>query len=293
MKAEAVLSYPPKVLTRSEREHYFEQGYVLCRDALEAPWLARMRDAYHRAIERSRALTRSNRWFSLAPEHSAGTPCVYRIERLPDQDPEFWAVAKDSRLADLASDVLGPDVVYRDSMINVKPPGTRGAVTWHQDFPFYPHTNVGTIQVLAALYDVADDQGPLTVIPGSHRGSIFEHYDEQGEWTGEVGPGDLRSLDLSSAVELPCSAGDVVLLHPVTVHGSRPNTSERPRPLLIHGMNAADSRSYTAIAWGNSHTGDVLRGRKPRYARHDALEIRLPPDWSRGYTSIFEHQQES
>ena len=65
------------------------------------------------------------------------------------------------------------------------------------------------------------------------------------------------------------------------------------RPLLIHGMNAADSRSYTPIAWGNSHTGDVLRGEAARFARHDELEIRLPPDWSAGYTSVFEHQQEA
>ena len=94
-------------------------------------------------------------------------------------------------------------------------------------------------------------------------------------------------------MELPCAAGDVVLLHPLTVHGSKPNRSSRPRPLLNHGMNAADARSYTPIAWGNSHTGDTLRGRQARHAQHDELEIRLPPDWSHGYTSIFEHQQES
>ena len=292
MKPAAVLSHPPRVLSQSEREHYFKRGYVLCKDALNSAWLARMRAAYERAIERSRVLSQSNRWFSLAPEHCAETPCVYRIERLPDQDPEFWAVAVESQLADLASDVVGPDVVYRDSMINVKPPGIRGAVTWHQDFSFYPHTNVGAIQVLVALYDVSEEQGPLTVIPGSHHGRIFEHYDDEGNWTGEVGPKDIESLDLSSAVELPCSAGDAVLLHPVTVHGSRPNLSSRPRPLLIHGMNAADARSYTAIAWGNSHTGDTLRGEGGRYAQHDEMEVRLPPDWSGGYTSIFEHQQE-
>ena len=94
-------------------------------------------------------------------------------------------------------------------------------------------------------------------------------------------------------MELPCNAGDAILLHPVTVHGPKPNRSSRPRPLLIHGMNAADALSYTAIAWGNSHTGDTLRGRGQRYAQHDELEVRLPPDWSAGYTSIFEHQQES
>ena len=184
MKPEAVLSHPPRVLAPSAREHYFEQGYVLCAGILEDPWLTRMRNAYARAIERSRALDRSNRWFSLAPEHSAQAPCIYRIERLPDQDPEFWTVAVESRLADLAADVVGPDVVYRDSMINVKPPGVRGAVSWHQDFPFYPHTNVGTIQVLTALYDIDEEQGPLTVIPGSQRGKILEHYDEEGNWAG-------------------------------------------------------------------------------------------------------------
>ena len=210
MKPEAVLSHPPKVLAQSDRERHFEQGYVLCRNVLKDTWLERMRNAYERATERSRALSRSNRWLSLAPEHNAETPCVYRIERLPDQDPEFWAVATESRLADLASDVLGPDVIYRDSVINVKPPGERGAVTWHQDFPFYPHTNVGTIQVLTALCDVSEDQGPLTVIPGTHRGRIFEHYDERGSWSGEIGPRDLEDLDLASAVELPCAAGDAV-----------------------------------------------------------------------------------
>ena len=61
MKPEAVLSHPPKVLAQSDRERYFEQGYVLCRNVLEDTWLERMRNAYDRAIERSRALTRSNR----------------------------------------------------------------------------------------------------------------------------------------------------------------------------------------------------------------------------------------
>ena len=138
MKPETVLSHPPKVLARSDREHYFEKGYVLCKNVLEDTWLERMRNAYERAIERSRALVRSNRWFSLAPEHNAETPCVYRIERLADQDPEFWAVATDSRLADLASDVLGPDVIYRDSMINVKPPEPEGRLPGIRTFPSIP-----------------------------------------------------------------------------------------------------------------------------------------------------------
>ena len=292
MRTEDVLAHDPRVLSQAEREAYFEQGYVLCRGLLEDHWLARMRDAYQRAVERSRAAGSSNQWFSLQPAHSAAAPRINRIERLPDQDPAFWDVAVNSRAADLAADVVGPDVVYRDSMVNVKCPGSGGAVTWHQDLPFYPHTNVGTIQVLAALYDVTADQGPLTVVPGSHRNEIFEHYDEANNWTGEIRAGDLARIDLDSAVELTCAAGDAVVLHPLTVHGSGPNRSAHSRPLLIHGFDAADSRSYTAMTWGNSHSGEIVRGAPARYAQHDDLRLRLPPDWSKGYTSIFDHQQQ-
>ena len=292
MRPETVLTHAPNFLEPSQRGHYFDMGYVLCRRALGSDWLSRMRDAYERALERSRQVAASNDWFSLAPEHTAEEPCVYRIERLPDQDPVFWALAAQSRLADIAADVLGPDVIYRDSMINVKPPGDRGTVSWHQDFAFYPHTNVGTIQVLTAVYDITQEQGPLTVLPGSHRGTVFEHYDDDDRWVGEIHPRDLDTLGLSAAVELVYEAGDAVLLHPLTVHGSRPNRTARARPLLNHGMSAADCLPYTALTWGNSHTGERLRGQGRRCAQHDDLKVRLPPDWSKGYTSIFEHQQE-
>ena len=293
MRPKTVLTHSPNVLTQSQREHYFDNGYVICRGALDAGWLDRAQQAYERAIERSRQVAQSDQWFSLAPEHTAGEPCVYRIERIPDQDPEFWTVAAESRLADIAADVLGPDVIYRDSMINVKPPGERGTVSWHQDFTFYPHTNVGTIQVLTAVYDITEEQGPLSVLPGSHLGRIFEHYDDHDQWTGEIHRRDLETLELSAVVELTCDAGDAILLHPLTVHGSRPNRTDRARPLLNHGMSAGDSLPYTALTWGNSHTGETLRGVGRRYAQHDNLEVRLPPDWSQGYTSIFEHQQDS
>ena len=293
MKPESILDRPPVRLQQHEREAYFKDGFVICRNALDSNWLGRARDAYERALFRSRELTKSNNYFSLAPEHTAETPCVYRIDRLPEQDPVFWDLNLNSQLADAAVDVLGPDVTYRDSMINVKPPGERGAVSWHQDFAFYPHTNTGTIQVLTALYDIPPEQGPLCVIPGTHKAGLFEHYDDHDAWTGEIRAEDFDTLDKDSMVELECNAGDAILLHPLTVHGSEPNRSERARPLLNHGMNSADCLPYTAPTNSNSRTGDTLRGEAGRYAQHDNLEVRLPPDWSKGYTSIFEHQQES
>ena len=293
MKLATVLTHESKVLSRAQREHYFEYGYTVCEGALDKSWLGRVRRAFDDAMARSAEVAESDHWFALAPEHQREAPCVLRIQRTPDQDPDFWAVAAESCLADIASDVLGPDVIYRDSSINVKPPGARGNVGWHQDFPFYPHTNVGTIQVLTALYDIPSEQGPMTVLPGSHRHCPYEHYDEEDRWLGEISERDLGTLDLDNGVELVCAAGDTIVLHPLTVHGSKPNCSNVSRPLLINGYSAGDSLPYTSLSWGNSHTGETVRGDGRRYAQHDELDVRLPPDWSSGYTSIFEHQQSS
>ena len=291
MTPESILSQEARVLSQQDRQFYFDNGYTLARAFLTGEWLERMQAAYLSAIERSRSLEQSNQWFSLQADHHPDNPRIHRIERLPDQDPEFWRFVCESRIADLACDIVGPDLVYRDSMINVKCPGTGGSVAWHQDLPFYPHTNTSTIQILIALYDVPMEQGPLTVIPNSHKGRIFEHYDDDDNWTGKLNARDESEINQATAVTLPCQAGDAVILHPLTLHSSGPNQSDRNRPYLIHGMSAADSVSYTAMTWGNSHTGELIRGKPARYAHHEKMSIRLPPDWSKGYTSIFEHHR--
>ena len=291
MTPENVLASKPLILSQQQRESYFEQGYVVAREFLAGEWLERMRNAYLDAIERSREVASSNQWFSLQVDHCYEEPRIQRIEKLPDQDNEFWNFVTGSEIAKLAADIVGPDLIYRDSMINVKCPGSGGAVAWHQDLPFYPHTNTATIQILIALYDVPEEQGPLTVISGSHKGQIYEHYDEAGNWTGKIRTADMETVNWNDSVDLPCSAGDAIILHPLTVHGSGPNMSQQNRPYLIHGMSAADAISYTAMTWGNSHTGELIRGKPARHAHHEDMIIPLPPDWSEGYTSIFEHHQ--
>lgn len=291
MKPEAVLSNKPLVLSQAAREAYFEDGFAIAKQFLPADWLERVRAAYLAAVQRSREVESSNNWFSLQNDHSHDTPRIQRIEKIPDQDPVFWEYVVNSDLAQLAADIVGPDVIYRDSMINVKCPGSGGSVAWHQDLPFYPHTNTSTIQILIALYDVPEEQGPLTVIRGSHKGKIYEHYDEAGNWTGKIRETEFDSIDWGKSVSLPCNAGDALILHPLTVHGSGPNRSDRSRPYFIHGISAADAISYTAMTWGNSYSGTLIRGQPARYAHHEPMHIPLPPDWSDGYTSIFEHNQ--
>ncbi len=285
-----ILTQPPRVLAQAERELFFEQGYLCLPSMVDPSWIERLRAGVDRLVERSRSLARSDGVFDLDSDHAADAPRLRRIAFLDDLDPVFWAFAADSVLTDIAVDLLGPDVTFRESMINYKWARGGQGVRWHQDIPFYPHTNLSPTQFLVALEDVGPEQGPLQVIPGSHKGEVFDHYDAADRWLGHIPEAREPELGADRAVELTGPAGTVTVHHSAMVHGSRPNHSDRGRPLLINGYNSADALPYTAPAYRSSHHGAVVRGRPARHARHDPVTLRLPPDWSGGYTSIFSHQ---
>ena len=74
MLPEEVLAHEPRVLTQAQREFYFENGYLLVEAVVDDDWLARLRAATEEMVDRSRALTRSDRIFDLEPGHTADEP---------------------------------------------------------------------------------------------------------------------------------------------------------------------------------------------------------------------------
>lgn len=290
MTPERILAHRPRVLTQAQREFFFDEGYLCLPAIIEPSWLERLRAGIDELVERSRSLTRSDGTFDLEDGHCAATPRLRRIAFLDDLHPVFWAFAADSMLTDIAADLLGPDVTFRESLINYKWAGGGQGVKWHQDIPFYPHTNLSPTQFLVALEDVGPEQGPLQVIPRSHRGEIFDHYDEGDCWLGHIPEVRTPELGTERAVELTGPAGTVTVHHSAMLHASRPNHSPRGRPIILNGYNSADALPYTAPAYASTHHGAIVRGAPARHAHHDAVTLRLPPDWSGGYTSIFSHQ---
>jgi hypothetical protein len=83
------------------------------------------------------------------------------------------------------ADLIGPNVKLHHTKINSKLPRTPTKVDWHQDFPFTPHSNDDLVTALLMVDDVTDDNGPLEVLPGSHKGPI-ESLWHDGRFTGAV-----------------------------------------------------------------------------------------------------------
>ena len=116
-----------------------------------------------------------------------------RLRALVDRHPDFWGFASDSPLADIAADLVGPDVKFHSSKLNYKWPGSGEIVKWHQDIPAWPHTNYSPVTLGVYLCDVPPEQGPLTCVAGSHQGPIFEHSDAGGAWTGAIRDSDMEA----------------------------------------------------------------------------------------------------
>ena len=286
-----IMSNPPRVLNQDERAFYFDQGYIVKERAIGSDWLGRLNTATAALVETTRSMKCSTQTYDLDAGHTAENPRLRRIAYLDDLDPVFWEFCKESPLTDLAADLLGPNVRFRECMINFKWAGGGQEVKWHQDFPFYPLTNTTVAQFLVCLNDVGPEQGPLQVVPKSHEGPFYDHYDKDDNWLGYIQDDKLAEAGLDRAVDLTGPAGTITVHHCATLHASRANLSKLGRPVLIVTYCACDAVGYTAVTYPTSNCLKVVRGEETKFARLEPMNMRMPPDWSDGYTSIFEYQE--
>src|SRR4051812_6998970 len=207
MTPEDILSHAPKVLTVSQRDAYFRDGYLAAEGLIPDFWLNRLRELSDEFLEGSKAHSESNEAFDLGSAHRPDSPHVRRLRALVDRHPDFWRFASESVLADIAADLVGPDVKFHSSKLNYKWPGSGEIVKWHQDIPAWPHTNYSPVTLGVYLDDVPAEQGPLTCIPGSQHGPIFVHRDDSGAWTGSIDDRDMAGLDLRASADLTGPAG--------------------------------------------------------------------------------------
>lgn len=227
------------MLSDAQKADYARDGFVMVRSAVSPDLLARMQDTTAALIEASRKVTASDAVYDLDKGHSAEAPRLTRIKLPHKQDPVFHEALTASGVTEVITDLLGPDTTLITSKLNTKAPGGGAAVEWHQDWAFYPHTNDDLLAIGLLLEDVAEDNGPLMVIPGTHRGPVLSHH-ANGVFCGAIDPDDpLFARD--RAVTLTGKAGDLSVHHVRTLHGSAPNVSDRARKILFFEVARADA----------------------------------------------------
>ncbi|MEM9846154.1 MAG: phytanoyl-CoA dioxygenase family protein, partial [Pseudomonadota bacterium] len=174
-----------EILSEEQREFYVENGYLILPAHLSAQTLANSRAEIERLSEHARTLDASDDLIDLEDSHTRDEPRIRRIKR-PDLQSDFFnALMKSDEILAPVRDLIGPNLRLHTSKLNMKKARYGAPVQWHQDLAFYPHTNDDVLAVGVVFDDVRQENGPLQVFPGSHRGPILDHMHD-GVFAGSV-----------------------------------------------------------------------------------------------------------
>lgn len=184
-----------------------------------------------------------------------GSRCVRSLFRLHRTSDTFRALIKDPRLVDVARRLLGSEVYVHQSRINFKPAFDGKQFFWHSDFETW-HVEDGMPRMRAVSVSISltgnhEFNGPLIVIPGSHRkyircvGATPENHFEQSLKSQEYGVPSrdaMRELVQAGGMTAPKgSPGSALFFECNLMHGSGGNLSPDPRTNLFVVYNSVEN----------------------------------------------------
>jgi ectoine hydroxylase-related dioxygenase (phytanoyl-CoA dioxygenase family) len=210
-------------VTEEHIERFWEDGAVVLHDVFGQTW----RDLLAEGIEKT-----------------VRHPTPYgRVQSKPDDPgwfftdyymwrhyPEFERVAREGPGGAIAARLLrSRKVNYFYEGLFLKEPGTKRGSDWHQDQPYY-NVNGRQICVIWVTLDPVTVETTLRVIKGSHRwGRWFQPVFFASERTligserFEPTPDFEAEIDRYDVLEPALEPGDVIVFHPLCVHGARGN----------------------------------------------------------------------
>jgi len=277
------------MLTQAQVEAYNELGAVVVPDVLTPDEVRTLSDVTDDFVERARGLTAHTAVYDLEDSHTADNPRVRRIKAAHVHHPAYAALARHPEIIAVLQTLWGPDIRFDTAKLNMKCAGFGAPVEWHQDWAFYPHTNDSLAAVGVMFDDMAMENGPLMIIPGSHKGPVFDHHAD-GVFCGAMDPAN-RDVDFAKAVALTGRAGSITVHHVRAVHGSAPNVSDRDRRLLLFQFRAADAWPILGFPAGIEAFDALMVAGQPRQPRLAAAPVRLPLPPARLQGSLYENQK--
>ena len=161
--------------------------------------------------------------------YAGDIPAVpYIIGDLPAFGEAFRALLLLPALWQHASEVLDTaEVVYHFSNVTNKPPLVGPRLNWHRDFPngyICPRTS-RFVRVLIPLDGMNQHNGCTQIIRNSHLLTDEDALTSKKPSQLEIKP--------DTVTDILCDRGDVVFLHPKSIHGGGQNQSTRHRRVVI------------------------------------------------------------
>ncbi len=278
------------MLTQAQIDEYNDVGAIVVQNVLSAAEVQGLRRVTDEFVEKSRAVTSHNAIYDLEDSHTPSQPRVRRIKTPHAHHPEYRRLTDHPGIVAVLADLWGPNIRFDTAKLNLKSAGYGAAVEWHQDWAFYPHTNDDLAAVGIMMDDMELANGPLMIIPGSHKGPVYDHH-HNGRFCGAMDPGAC-DVNFAKAVPLTGPAGSITVHHVRAIHGSAVNTSNKDRRLLLFQFRAADAWPLVAPPTDIEAFDRLIVAGKPTLEpRLVPVPVRLPLPPADLQGSIYENQK--
>jgi phytanoyl-CoA hydroxylase len=278
------------MLSQAQIDEYNEIGAIVVPNVLSAAEVAGLRRVTDAFVEKSRAVTTHDDIFDLEDTHTPSQPRVRRIKSAHLHDPVYAALVGHPGIVAVLKSLWGPNIRFDTAKLNLKAANFGAAVEWHQDWAFYPHTNDDLAAVGIMMDDMEQANGPLMIVPGSHKGPVYDHHAD-GKFCGAMDPAKC-DVDFQNAISLNGPAGSISVHHVRAVHGSAVNSSNKDRRLLLFQFRAADAWPLIKPPSDIAAFDRLMVAGEPTLApRLTAVPVRLPLPPADLQGSIYENQK--
>jgi phytanoyl-CoA hydroxylase len=274
-------------MAKLQRDEYMKNGYVSYPGLLDAGELKTLLAEIDRISDGNTLASHDKTRLEMEPQQKPDGRLVRRIYEPCSHYAPFRDLSETPKLLDAVESLLGPDILFHYSKINMKPPSIGSVVEWHQDLSYYPMTNSSSLAVLIYLDDADVENGCLQMIPGHHNDRLLDHVMD-GYFVGKV----VEPIDESQAVPVEGKAGTAIFMHCMTPHASVTNRSNRPRRTLILSYRAADAFPvYSGDVTGELEKATRLVRGKPADSARFSFDHFPIPRRKQHVASLYELQE--
>jgi len=129
-----------------------------------------------------------------------------------------------------ASQLLGGAVRFWHDQLFCKPAHHGGVVAWHQDYSYWTRTQpLAHLSCWVGLDDSTQENGCVHYVPGSHRWNLLPITGLANDMHAIESVLNEEQKKEFKPVAIELKAGECSFHHPLMVHGSYENRSNRPR----------------------------------------------------------------
>ena len=212
---------------------YELNGVTVIRDVIDKKWIHSMQTAIDSILNNPSLAS-----IEYTPQNNNGR--YYGDFFIWRRNNTFKSFAFDSNLPELAAKLLDSTKLnfFYDQLL-VKEPNTEEKTPWHHDLPYWPLSGEKIISFSVGFDEVSHDTGTVKYIKGSHKWNKFYAPASFGKNSGynnlykKMGLDEIPDIDSNienyEILSWNLKPGDIIVHHPLTLHGSSGNASPKIR----------------------------------------------------------------